>query len=250
MLFVYLYIFVVGLVLGSFYNVVGLRVPIGQSIVRPRSACPACRHTLAARELVPVLSYMWQKGRCRSCRARISPRYAAMELLTGLLFMAAFWRWGLAGEVWVVWTMISLLIIVTISDLSYMLIPNKLLISFFPIFLLERLLLPLQPWWDSLAGAAAAFALLFCIAWASKGGMGGGDIKLFALLGFVLGVKLVLLSFLLAAFFGTIAGLAGMIGGRVQRGKPIPFAPSIAAGTLAAYFFGPDLIAIYLSLLE
>ncbi|WP_379969044.1 prepilin peptidase [Ectobacillus sp. sgz5001026] len=248
MWFVYAYIFVVGLVLGSFYNVVGLRVPAKKSIVRPRSACASCGHTLTYAELVPVFSYIWQQGKCKTCGASISPIYLIFELLTGLLFVYTFDLLGFQAEVFVGWTLVSLLIIIVVSDLTYMLIPNIILLFFFVIFAIERLIIPLQPWWSSLSGAGIAFILLFLIAAFSKGGMGGGDVKLFALLGFVLGGKLVILAFLLSAFFGTVFGLLGLMTGRLKRNKPMPFGPYIMMGTLVAYFFGNEMIRYYISL--
>ncbi|WP_028399377.1 prepilin peptidase [Ectobacillus panaciterrae] len=247
MLGLYIYIFIVGLVLGSFYNVVGMRVPAGQSIVRPRSACPSCSHTLTARELVPVLSYVWQGGKCRNCRTRISPVYPVFELLTGLLFAFTFYWLGWDAEVFIGWTLVSLLMIIVVSDLSYMLIPNKILLFFMIVFVIERICVPLHPWWESIMGAAIGFILLFLIAVLSKGGMGGGDVKLFGVLGFVLGGKLVILAFLLSCFFGTIFGLAGLATGHVKRGKPMPFGPFIMLGALTSYFFGHRLIQYYIS---
>src|SRR4051812_148795 len=123
MVFIYIYLFVLGAVLGSFFNVVGLRVPEKQSIVRPRSHCPSCKRTLDAKDLVPVLSYIFLRGKCRSCGSRISAVYPAVELATGLLFMLAFYRVGLTGELAVALTFISLLVIIFVSDIAYMIIP-------------------------------------------------------------------------------------------------------------------------------
>jgi leader peptidase (prepilin peptidase)/N-methyltransferase len=249
MIGLYVYIFVIGLVLGSFYNVVGLRIPAGQSIVKPRSACPSCSHTLTARELIPVFSYVGQRGRCSRCSARISPIYPFFEFFTGILFVFAFYQMGWDAETVVGWTLISLLMIIVVSDVSYMLIPNKILLFFLIVFLIERMLVPLQPWWQSITGALLGFILLFLIAVISKGGMGGGDVKLFGLLGLVLGDKLIILAFLLSCFFGTVFGFVGLLTGHVERGKPMPFGPFIALGALTAYFFGNHLIQYYVSLL-
>jgi leader peptidase (prepilin peptidase) / N-methyltransferase len=243
------YILLVGLFLGSFYNVVGLRIPANQSIVRPRSACPNCKHTLGPLELIPVLSYLFQRGKCRVCQTRISPLYPIMELLTGMLFVAAPFLLGWTHELWVAWTLISLLVIITISDLAYMLIPDKILLFFVGLFLVERILLPLTPWWDSLLGAAIGFTLLLIIAIVSKGGMGGGDIKLYALIGFVVGTKILLLSFFLATLIGALVGMVGIALKIFERKKPIPFGPFIAVGTLLAYFYGDSIISSYLQLI-
>ncbi|MCP1159959.1 prepilin peptidase [Bacillus infantis] len=242
----YIIVLLYGLLLGSFYNVVGLRIPLKQSIVKPRSHCPYCQHTLRPYELIPVVSYLLQGGKCRRCKAPVSFLYPAVELATGLLFVLAPLLMGWTLELIIAWTLISLMVIVFVSDIKYMIIPDKVLLVFAVIFLLERIFLPLSPWWDSLLGAAAGFFLLLFIAVISKGGMGGGDIKLFAVIGLALGTKLVLLTFFFATIFGAVFGLAGMLIGKVEKGKPIPFGPYIALGSLTAYFFGQRILDWYL----
>ena len=120
-------LFIYGLVLGSFFNVVGLRVPLKKSIATPRSACPTCGHQLTPLELIPVLSYIFQKGRCRGCQSRISPIYPFFELLTGILFAAAPYFVGWSAELFVALTLISLFMIIIVSDIHYMIIPDKML---------------------------------------------------------------------------------------------------------------------------
>jgi leader peptidase (prepilin peptidase)/N-methyltransferase len=249
MILIYFYFFIVGITLGSFFNVVGIRVPNGKSIVLPRSACPACGHKLKSYELIPVISYLYQKGKCRGCKSRISPIYPIFELLTGLLFATAPLVIGWSGELVVTLTLISMFMIIIVSDINYMLIPDKILIWFAGFFLLERIIWSLAPWWDSLLGAGTGFILLLIIAFVSKGGMGGGDIKLYALLGFVLGFKLVLLSFFLSTLFGAVIGGFALLFKIVKRKQPIPFGPFIAAGTLTAYYWGSDLVDLYLQFL-
>jgi leader peptidase (prepilin peptidase)/N-methyltransferase len=243
-------IFIYGLLLGSFFNVVGLRVPLKQSIAAPRSACPTCGHQLKPYELIPVISYLFQKGKCRGCQSRISPIYPIFELLTGLLFATAPLVIGWSGELVVALSLISMFMIIIVSDIHYMIIPDKILIWFAGVFLLVRIFWHLSPWWDSLLGAVTGFTLLLVIALISKGGMGMGDVKLYALLGFVLGFKLVLLSFFLSTLFGAVIGGFALIFKIVKRKQPIPFGPFIAAGTLTAYYWGSDLIDLYLQFLN
>lgn len=171
-----------------------------------------------------------------------------MEFLTGSLFLVVPLALGWNAEIWVGWTLVSLFIIITVSDIKYMLIPDKILLFFAGIFLLERIFIPLSPWWDSLLGAIIGFVLLLLISIVSKGGMGGGDIKLYALLGFVLGTKLVLMSLFISTLLGAVIGIVGILIGVFERKKPIPFGPFIAVGTLIAYFYGNTIFTAYLNL--
>jgi leader peptidase (prepilin peptidase)/N-methyltransferase len=243
-------IFIYGLLLGSFFNVVGLRVPLKQSIAAPRSACPTCGHQLKPYELIPVISYLFQKGKCRGCQSRISPIYPFFELLTGIMFMTAPLVIGWSGELVIALTLISMFINIIVSDIKNILIPDKILIWFAGIYLLERIIWPLNPWWDSLLGAVTGFTLLLIIALVSKGGMGGGDVKLYALLGLVLGFKLVLLSFFLSTLFGAVIGVLALLFKIVKRRQPLPFGPFIAAGTITAYYWGSELINFYIHFLN
>lgn len=244
---IYLLIFLYGIILGSFYNVVGLRVPLKKSIVKPRSHCSYCGHTLSMLEIIPVLSYMFVRGKCRCCKASISPLYPIFELLTGILFVLCPVILGWEAELFVAWTVISLMMIITVSDIQYMIIPDKVLLFFGSLLLVERIFIQLDPWWDSLLGAVVGFVLLYVISVVSKGAIGGGDIKLFAVIGLVLGAELVLLTFFLSTLFGTAGGLIGMFTGKVKKNKPIPFGPFIVIGTLISYFYGNSLINWYLN---
>jgi leader peptidase (prepilin peptidase)/N-methyltransferase len=201
-------------------------------------------------ELIPVVSYIIQGGKCRGCQSRISPIYPIMELLTGVMFVTAPLVIGWSGELVVALTLISMFMIIIVSDIHYMIIPDKILIWFAGIFLLERIIWPLTPWWDSLLGAVTGFILLLVIALVSKGGMGFGDVKLYALLGLVLGFKLVLLSFFLSTLYGAVLGGLALLFKIVKRRQPIPFGPFIAAGTLTAYYWGLELIDFYLRFLN
>ncbi|KOP64987.1 prepilin peptidase [Bacillus sp. FJAT-18019] len=245
----YTYIMMIGLLLGSFFNVVGLRVPKGESIISPRSHCTRCFRILGARELVPFFSYIFLRGSCRGCGTKISPIYPITEISTALLFALAPWLIGWSSELFIAWSLLSLLIIICITDLRYHIIPDKVLIVFALIFIALRLTIPLEPWWNMFLGAGIGFILLLLIAIVSKGGMGGGDIKLFAVLGLVLGWKVVLLAFFFSALYGTFFGVIGMVLGKVRRGQPMPFGPAIALGTMTAYLGGEAFVEWYLRLL-
>ena len=221
-------VFIFGLVLGSFFNVVGLRVPLKESVVRPPSHCTSCKRQLTALDLVPVLSFLFLGGKCRSCGQKISWIYPLMELITGVLFAFAYWKLGFSAELFVALLLISLLVIIVVSDFVYMLIPNKVLLFFLPLLVVGRVISPLSPWWDSIVGTLVGFGILYCIAVLSRGGMGGGDIKLFFLLGLVLGTIHALLTLFLAAVIGMIVGIVVLKVRGQGRKTPIPFGPSIA----------------------
>ena len=238
-------LFLYGIVLGSFFNVVGLRVPKKESIVSPPSCCTTCDRKLGILDLVPVFSYLFLKGKCRGCGSKISLIYPFMEFVTGVLFALSFYMLGLSAELVVALLFMSLLVIITVSDLAYMLIPNKVLLPFAVVLFGVRLFIPLEPWWDSFLGAVVGFAVLYLIAVVSKGGMGGGDIKLFFVIGLVLGTVNTLLTLFLAALIGSIAGLILLKRTGQGRKTPIPFGPSIALAAIIAYFWGADFVGWY-----
>lgn len=243
------YFFLLGLLITSFTNVVGLRVPVGESIVHPRSHCPTCGHVLGPLELTPVLGYVVLRGKCRSCGQSISIKYPALELLGGVLYAYGFWQFAWSMELALTLVLTSLLFILTMSDLAYMLIPNKILLFFLPIALIVRYLSPLENWYNPIIGGIVGFVLLFVIFLASRRGMGAGDVKLFGLLGIFLGPLHVVIALFVSAFVGSVIGLTLLGMGRVKRKQPIPFVPSIAIGTLLTYYFADDWVSWYLDLL-
>ena len=240
--------FIYGLVFGSFFNVVGLRVPKRESIVRPPSHCTVCDRNLTIKDLVPVFSYVFLKGKCRGCGTKIHWVYPVMELATGLLFAFAYYQLGFTLELVVALLFISLLVIITVSDIAYMLIPDKILLFFLIPLIVLRVFEPLSPWWDSIVGAVVGFGVLFLIAIVSKGGMGGGDIKLFFVIGLVLGWVPTLLTLFLASIIGTVIGVISLRRTKQGRKTPIPFGPSIAIAAIIAYFYGESLVDWYVNL--
>ncbi|NBD25345.1 prepilin peptidase [Paenibacillus glycinis] len=245
-----LYLFVLGLVCGSFFNVVGLRVPVKKSIVHPPSHCTSCGMRLAKRDLVPVFSYLLAGRKCRQCGAPVSFVYPLGELATGLLFAAVYLRFGISLELIAGLLLVSLAVIVTVSDLSYMLIPNSVLLAFLPLFIFARLVYHEQPLWQYALGAVLGGGALLLVHVASRGGMGFGDIKLFAVCGLVVGPSELAVALLVACLTGTVIGGLLLLLRIVRRKQPIPFGPFLALGTLAAYFFGDAMIRGYLSILS
>ncbi|MGX7596067.1 prepilin peptidase [Planococcus plakortidis] len=239
---------VFGLVFGSFYNVVGLRVPKNESIAYPPSHCTTCERRLTALDLVPVFSYLFLRGKCRNCGSSIHWVYPLMEAITAVLFTTVFLKFGFTPELIVGLLFVSMLVIITVSDIAYMLIPDKVLLPFAAVLLGMRLFVPLDPWWDSLLGAAVGFSVLLLIATLSKGGMGGGDIKLFFVIGLALGTAGTLLTLFLASFIGAVAGIILLRVRKQGRKTPIPFGPSIALSAVLVYLWGEQFIGWYVNL--
>lgn len=237
--------FIYGSVFGSFFNVVGLRVPKKESIVSPPSHCTQCNRKLGLLDLIPIFSYVVLRGKCRGCGQKISPLYPLMELTTGVLYAFAYYQIGFSLELIIALLFVSLLVIITVSDLSYMIIPDKVLLPFAIAFLILRWIIPTSPWWDSLVGAAVGFAVLFFIAIVSKGGMGGGDIKLFFVIGLVLGTMNTLLTLFLASLIGSVVGIYVLKKTGKGRKTPVAFGPSIAVAAIISYFFGVDFVEWY-----
>ncbi|MCM3710765.1 prepilin peptidase [Sporosarcina luteola] len=237
--------FVYGIIFGSFFNVVGLRVPKKESIIAPPSHCTKCHRKLRLLDLIPVFSYVALRGKCRGCGQKISPMYPFMEFLTGVLFAFSYYHIGFTYELIIALLFVSLLVIITVSDYAYMLIPDKVLLPFAIALLFLRWPIPTTPWWDSLLGAAVGFTVLYLIAVVSKGGMGGGDIKLFFVIGLVLGTVNTLLTLFLASLIGSVVGLYVLKKTGKGRKTPVAFGPSIAAAAVISYFFGADLVEWY-----
>ncbi|REE66672.1 type 4 prepilin peptidase 1 [Paenibacillus taihuensis] len=244
-----IYLLLIGLICGSFFNVVGLRVPKKQSLLYPPSTCGSCGTRLRKRDLVPVFSYLFARGRCRHCKKQVSLLYPLGESATGLLFMLMYIRIGLSLELVAALLFVSLCIIVTVSDLVYMLIPNNVLLAFLPLVLIVRLFQHGEPLWHYGLGALLGGGILLLVHIVSRGQMGLGDVKLFALFGLIIGFKSIIVALLLACLAGTLIGGLLMLIRRVRRKQAIPFGPFLALGSLIAYCYGDAIIDWYLNVL-
>ncbi|MFC4556681.1 prepilin peptidase [Virgibacillus kekensis] len=239
------FFFLMGLIFGSFFNVVGLRLPKNIPFANDRSICLNCKHQLTWYENIPLLSYAIQGAKCRHCKASISYIYPAIELLTGVLFAISYVKIGFNPELVTAILLMSMLIIILVTDIKYMLIPNKVLLFFFPLLLIMRVIVPFDPWWSAAAGCLTGALVIAVIILISRGGMGGGDMKLFGVIGLVLGVKEVLLAFFLSCMIGAIIGIALLSLKIISRKQPVPFGPYIVVGTIITYFYGDFLIDWY-----
>lgn len=236
-----------GLAVGSFLNVVIHRLPRGESIVWPPSHCPSCGRRLAARELVPVLSFLVQRGRCRGCGERIPWRYPLVEAVTAAGLVAVGLRYPDPAQVAFYGWLTGILIAATFIDIAHRIIPNRLLaVGLAGGVVLFPWARP-HPLGESLLGFGAAGAVMLLIGLVSRGGMGGGDIKLAAVLGFFLGAAPAALALLLGFTAGGLAALAMLLLGLKGRKDAIPFGPYLAGGAMAALLWGRPLIDWYAS---
>ncbi|GLO64950.1 MULTISPECIES: A24 family peptidase [Oceanobacillus] len=241
--------FTLGAIFGSFFMVVGLRLPKQIPFANARSCCDHCHYQLRWYDNIPIISYIFLRGKCRNCNLGIHPLHIVVEIITGILFTASYYHIGIQWELFISLLLVSLLIIISITDFMYMVIPNKLLLFFLPTFIISRILLPLDPWWSMFAGAAIGFSIIFLIIIISKGGMGAGDMKLLGLAGLVLGYKNIILAFFLACVIGSVISIFLLSIHLIRRNKPFPFGPFIAVGIFISYFYGDSLINWYLQYL-
>jgi leader peptidase (prepilin peptidase)/N-methyltransferase len=235
-----------GLLIGSFLNVVIFRLPRNESIVSPGSHCTGCAAAVRWFDNIPVLSYLLLRGRCRKCGAKISVRYPVIELLTSLLFLAAYLRFGPGWLLFIHdWPFVALLIAITFIDLEHRIIPDELSLGGLVLGLATTWAVPDVGFTGSLIGAAAGFGVFYFFAWVyerltGRSGLGGGDIKLLAMLGAFLGINGVFWTILVSSVLGS---LIGIIWAMVSRKGPlmrtaIPYGPFLVIGALYYYFFG------------
>ena len=235
-----------GALVGSFLNVVIHRLPARRSLVTPRSRCPGCDAAIAARDNVPVLSWLMLKGRCRHCRAAISARYPLVELLTALTFATVALVRGVDLDLALELPFAAMLIAVAVIDLEHRIVPNRILGPAAVWALGAGAVVRTGELGELAVAGAAAFLCLLLAALARPGGMGMGDVKLAGVIGLYLGASVV--PALLVAFAaGSLVGIA-MIAreGAGARKKGVPFAPFLALGGLVGLLAGPELVGLYL----
>ena len=240
-LFTYSYIFIFGACLGSFFMVVGLRLPQKEDLVTP-SHCDNCQAKLKPWHLIPIIGYLCLKGKCSNCHQKIPVIYPVFELLTGCLFTVVVYLLRFNIETIVALLFISLLLICTVSDISSRKILNKVTYPAFILFLSLRLLVSqLNPWWFTFVGAGIGFILLLLLgllsyALLNQKGMGGGDIKLFTVIGVVIGPLPLLAVLVLSSVLSLIyVGIDYMITKKLKR--KLPFGPFIALASFVVYVY-------------
>jgi prepilin signal peptidase PulO-like enzyme (type II secretory pathway) len=241
------FVLLFGLIFGSFYNVVAIRLLKGESVAYPPSHCPSCKHPLSPLDLIPLISYLFLRGKCRYCKTSISFLYPLGEFITALSLYVVYKHVGFTLEFIPASILISVLVLAIMTDLRQKLILDIVTLPGILILLVVRVFIGEYSFWYYGIGGIVGFVLLLGIAVISKGGMGGGDVKLYVVIGLALGPWLTIMSLVLASFFGAVIGLILILAGKVKRREPIPFAPFIGLGTLIAYLYGQELWIWYMN---
>jgi leader peptidase (prepilin peptidase) / N-methyltransferase len=248
----FLFVFLLGTIIGSFLNVCIHRMPRHESIISPRSRCPACQSGIRPIDNIPILSFLLLGGKCRKCRTPISWSYPLVEFLNGLGYILLVWRFGLAWPAAVYALLFSALIVVTFIDLAHQIIPNEITLPGMVIGMIAAGIVLPQGFWNSLIGLLLGGGLFYLIADLSyrvlkQEGMGGGDIKLIAMVGAFLGWQNVLLTIFIGALAGSVVGLFLILLKGKGRRFPIPFGPFLALGALTSLFWGGEILRWYFS---
>lgn len=240
---------VLGFAWGSFLNVVIHRLPHGKSVVRPRSFCPACERTIPWYENIPVLSYIILRGRCSGCGGRIPVRYVIVELIGGALCMFCIYRYGLSIEAAAAYVFLMALLAVTLIDWKHRIIPDEISLSFILIGLVWSFFNPAVTPVSSALGAIVGGGSLYAVGALYKlarhtEGMGGGDVKLMAMIGAFLGVGLILPVIVIASFFGSIYGIALLRSGKGRKAA-VAFGSFLAPAAAFCLIYGDAILGWY-----
>jgi len=261
-LFIKIFLFITGLCVGSFLNVCIYRIPLEKSIVFPSSGCPNCKEKLQPRDMIPVLGYIFLRGKCRNCKEPISIQYPVVELMTGIIWLIVYLRYGLTAETAALLFLYTVLIPVTFIDLKHMIIPNGLVLTGLAggivIFLYHILYKPFSlydstKWYTPILGMFSASGILLVIAiiglliYGDDGAMGMGDVKLFIPIGLFLGWKLTLLALFFSIMIGGIISIILLIFRIKDRKSAIPFGPFIVIATMLTGLYGNQILNWYLN---
>jgi leader peptidase (prepilin peptidase)/N-methyltransferase len=239
-------VFILGAIIGSFLTVCVHRIPKGQSVVVPRSACPYCDKHIRWYDNVPLVSFFWLQGRCRNCHREISSRYPIIELTNGLGYLLVVWRFGFTWPTIIYAGLVSVFLVVSWIDWDHKIIPDVITLPGIVVgFLCATLLLP-TGWTNSLVGILVGGGILLLLAWVSpflfgKEGIGGGDIKFLAMVGAFLGWQQAVLTLMVGSVVGALVGLVLLAMKVLQKGQYIPFGPYLALGGFIAVLWGSEL---------
>lgn len=235
--------FILGAILGSFFNVCIWRIPRKESIVKPPSHCPSCDNLIKWYDNIPIISYIFLAGKCRKCREKISIRYPAVEFLTGILFSLSFLIYGYQMYILFVFVFISFMIIMSFIDIDHYLLPDRFTLTLIPLGILSILVRKDFNLQDSLLGILVGGGIIFLFSagyylFKKKIGMGGGDIKLMAGVGAFVGPKLALFTILLATILALIAAVPFLVTKKKGLDAMLPFGPFLALAGILCLFWG------------
>ena len=250
-----IWVLLVGMAVGSFLNVCIYRLPRSLSLIHPPSMCPSCQTKIPFYDNVPVASYLWLRGRCRHCGAAFSLRYPLVELVSGLFAVAVFARYGFSWESLFLYSLVGALLVITFIDIDHQIIPDVITYPGIGVGFVTSLLLGHITYKESLIGILLGGGILLLVAWGyylltKREGMGGGDIKLLAMIGAFLGWKGAIFTIFAGSAIGTVAGVALALRTGGGRKLAIPFGPFLSVGALLYLFFGPQLIGWYIALMR
>ncbi len=245
------FVFLYGLLIGSFLNVCIYRIPLGKTVVKGRSFCPSCNTLIPWYCNIPVFSFLFLRGRCRACGEKISIVYPAVELYNAILYVLIFFNYGLSVSGLFIAALFSLLIIVSFIDLRYQIIPDGLVLII--LFLgaihgVYQVLAMDVPWFTFVIGFFAASVPLYLLGMIYKDGMGGGDIKLMAAAGLFIGWKLILLSLFIGALYGGVVSIFIIASRKGSLKSTVPFGPMLSLGIITCVLVGNSILSWYLSL--
>lgn len=249
----YIFAFIFGAVVGSFLNVCIYRLPAGKSIVHPPSACPGCGAEIQWYDNIPIISFLILRARCRSCHAPVSWRYPLIEALNGVLTLLLFMKFGIGLPFLAYFIFVSALVAITFIDLDHQIIPDEISLPGIIVGFAFSFFLPLNSWLNSLFGILLGGGSLFLVAWGyekltGKEGMGGGDIKLLAMMGAFLGWQSILFIIFSSSLIGSVIGITTMLIQKKDGKLAIPFGPFLAFGAVLYIFYGRQLISWYLTI--
>lgn len=238
---------VVGAAVGSFLNVLICRIPEGQSIVFPASHCPKCMHAIRFYDNIPIISYLVLRGKCRDCHEKISLRYPIVEAITALLSLLLFWKFGLGLKYLSSFIFTCALIVITFIDFDHQIIPDVISLPGIPLFFLLAVFFMDVPVLEALLGILIGGGCLFAIAFfyeliTKREGMGGGDIKLLAMLGAFLGWKSLFFILFVSSLLGAFVGISMMIAKGKDMKYAVPFGPFLSIAAVAYLFVGVDVM--------
>lgn len=239
-----------GITIGSFLNVCADRLPEKKSLAFPPSHCDACQRRLTALDMVPVFSYLWLRGRCRYCGARIPLRVPLVEFATGAVFAFLLWRFGLTWEFGLYAVYSCVLLLLAVIDLEKGLILNAIVYPAAAVALLIGFFVPAFAIYKGILGGAIGFTILFLVVLVFRGGMGWGDVKMAGLIGLMTGFPDVFPALLSGIFAGGIAAIVLLLMRRKSRKDAIPFGPFLALGSFLALIWGHQMIDWYLGLFK